>query len=337
LCALFDLIYLRLGAVPHPPQAQVSVFQIELAEVPHLVGGIWILLAFLTFATALAPALQAEIKWSLVGMGLTNLTLMLGDVCFSETSWMLSHHAGYFVHSSAAVLLTFLLSALCVRLPARARYLRSGLTVIIIFCALNAMLIAQSTYRVSLPINQQQAETTALLKSIGVNAEDLLIVRARNVDDPCEWAPLLSNAKVLFCRNASALLTPNQNLTIQRFRQALYLYFIGEDSDQLQKMTADPGAVDEQMRLAYMGGILPFRKEERAQGLSAIRTDLIPLLDAASRKDPAMGAFLRQYSRILVVDNLQKPVFDRQRLASYLVIQKEALSGDLIVLYCNPK
>jgi hypothetical protein len=337
LCALVDLLYLRLSALPHQPQAQVSIFSIELAEVPHLIGGMWILLAFLTLATALASALEAEIKWSLVGIGLTNLTLMLGDVCFSETSLMLSHHAGYFVHSTAAVLLTFLLSALSVRLRARARYLRFGLTVIVVFCALNAMLIAQSTYRTSLPINQQQAKTTALLKATGVSADDLLIVRAKNVDDPCEWAPLLSNAKVLFCRNASALLTPNQNLTIQRFRQALYLYFIGEDSGQLQRMTADPGAMDEQMRLAYMGGILPSRKADRAQGLSAIRTDLIPLLDAASRKDPAMGAFLRQFSRILVVDNLHDPVFDRQRLASYLVIQKEVPSGNRIVLYCKPK
>jgi hypothetical protein len=297
----------------------------------------WTLLAFLTLATALAPALEAEIKWSLVGMGLTDLTLMLGDVCFSETSLMLSHHAGYFVHSTAAVLLTFLLSALCVRLRARARYLRFALTVIVIFCAVNAMLIAQSTYRTSLPINEQQAETTALLKSIGVSANDLLVVRSKNVDDPCDWAPLLSNVKVLFCRNASALLTPAQNLTIQRFRQALYLYFIGKDSEQLRRMAADPSAVDEQMRLAYLGGILPFRKEERAQGLSAIRRELIPLLDAASREDPAMGAFLRQYSRILVVDNLQDPVFDRQRLTSYMVIQKEVPSGDLIVLYCKPK
>jgi hypothetical protein len=336
LCAVFDLLYLWLGAVPHPPQAQLSLFQIELSEVPHLIGGMWIILAFLTLATALVPALDAEIKWSLVGMGLTNLTLMLGDVCFSETSLMLSHHAGYFVHSTAAVLLTFLLSALCVRLASRARYIRFALTGIIIFCAVNAMLVAKSTYRTSLPANKQQAETTALLKSIGVSADDLLIVRAKNVDDPCDWAPVLSNAKVLFCRNASALLTPAQNLTVQRFRQALYLYFIGKDSEQLRRMTADPNAVDEQMRLAYFGGILPFRKEERAQGLSAIRTELIPLLDAASREDPAIGAFLRQYSRILVVDNLQDPIFDRQRLASYLVIQKEVQMGNLIVLYCNP-
>jgi hypothetical protein len=148
---------------------------------------------------------------------------------------------------------------------------------------------------------------------------------------------MASNAKVLFCRNASALLTQNQNLTIQRFRQALYLYFIGENSDQLQRLTEDPNALDEQMRLAYFGGIIPFRKEERAQGLSAIRTKLIPLLDAAGHHDPPMGAFLRQYPRILVVDNRLEPVFDRQRLASYLVIQKEVPSGNLIVLYCNPK
>jgi hypothetical protein len=65
--------------------------------------------------------------------------------------------------------------------------------------------------------------------------------------------------------------------------------------------------------------------------------ELIPLLDGAERQDPRMPAFLRLYSRILVVDNRQDPVFDRQRLASYLVIQKEVPWGDLTVLFCNPK
>ena len=200
------------------------------------------------------------------------------------------------------------------------------------------MLLAAATYRAFLPLNEQLAETASLLKSIPVRADDLLIVPAKIVDDTCEWVPLVSSAKVLYCRNAAGLLTPNQDNTIQRFRQALYLYFTGMDSRQLERITEDPKAVEEQMRLAYYGGgISSFRKDVREGGVSAIRMELIPLLDGAERHDSRMPAFLRLYSRILVVDNRQDPVFDRQRLASYLVIQKEAPWGDLTVLFCSPK
>ncbi|MGA7559644.1 MAG: hypothetical protein WCF61_16175 [Terriglobales bacterium] len=336
-CAAVDFLYLRLGTITSDPQTHPSIFHIELAEVPHLIGGMWIILALLTLATALVPDLPAKIKWPLVGLGLTNLTLLLGDVFFPETAMMLSHHAGYFVHPTVALLLTFTISALCVRLRATARYLRPALGVVVILLAGNAMLMAAATYRAFLPLNQQQAEAANLLQSIPAGARDLLILPAKTVEDPCEWTPLVSPAKVLYCRNAATLLTPNQILTNQRFRQALYLYFTGEESQQIESMNKDPKTLDEEMRLAYFGGIIPFRQEERAQGLSAIRTELIPLLDEAAHQDQAMQALFRQYSRILVVDSRQDPVFDRQRLASYLVIQKEVPAGNLTVLICNPK
>jgi len=217
------------------------------------------ILGFLTLATALARALPAEVKWPLVGLGLTNMGLLLGDVF--DNSLSISHHAGYFVHTTVAVLLTFILSAVCVRLRATARYSRFALGVVVILLAVNAMLLAAATYRVFLPLNQQLAEAASLLKSIPVGADDLLIVPAKIADDTCEWVPLVSSAKVLFCRNAGGLLTPNQNNTIQRFRQALYLYFTGMDSRQLERIAEDPKAGEEQLRLAfYGGGITPFRR-----------------------------------------------------------------------------
>src|SRR5208282_2405293 len=117
------------------------------------------ILGFLTLATALVPALPAEVKWPLVGLGLTDLSLMLGDVFFPDTSLMLSHHAAYFVHPTAAVLLAFILSALCVRLRAMTRYSRLALGVVVILLAVNAMLLADGTYRTFLPLNRQQVET----------------------------------------------------------------------------------------------------------------------------------------------------------------------------------
>jgi hypothetical protein len=336
-CAAIDFLYLRLGTTAGDTQTHPSIFHIELAEVPHLIGGMWIILALLILATALVPDLPAKVKWPLVGLGLTNLTLLLGDVFFSETAMVLSHHAGYFVHPTVALLLTFTISALCVRRRATARFSRPALGIVIILLAGNAMLMAAATYRAFLPLNQQQAEAANLLQSIPASGGDLLILPAKTVEDPCEWTPLVFPAKVLYCRNAATLLTPNQTLTAQRFRQALYLYFTGEGSQHIESMAKDPRAVDEELRLAYFGGIIPFRQEERAQGLSAIRTELIPLLDEATHQDQAMQAFFRQFSRILVVDSRQDAVFDRQRLASYLVIQKEVPSADLTVLICNPK
>ncbi|MGO9826169.1 MAG: hypothetical protein ACLPMG_12955 [Terriglobales bacterium] len=336
-CAAVDFLYLRFGTITADPQTHPSIFHIELEEVPHLIGGMWIILALLTLATALVPNLPAKIKCPLVGLGLTNLILLLGDVFSPETALMLSHHAGYFVHPTVALLLTFTISALCVRLRATARYTRPALGVVVILLAGNAMLMAAATYRAFLPLNQQQAEAANLLQSIPASAGDLLILPAKTVEDPCEWTPLVSPSKVLYCRNAATLLTANQTLTAQRFRQALYLYFTGKESQQLESMTKDPKALDDEMRLAYFGGIIPFRQEERAQGLSAIRTELIPMLDEAAHQDQAMQAFLRQFSRILVVDSRQDPVFNRQRLESYLVIQKELPAGDLTVLICNPK
>ncbi len=338
-CAALDLLYLKVGghgALTGQAPAQ-GLFRIELAALPNLIGGMWIILGCVTLATALVRSLPPEVKWPLVGMGLANLSLMLGDVFFSETALMISHHAGYFVHPTVAVLLTFIVSAVCVRSVATTRYLRLALGGVVLLLAVNVMLLAGADYRLFLPLNQQKAETTRLLKSIPVRADDLLIVHAKISDDACEWAPLVESAKVLYCRPASGLLTVNQIHTVQRLRQALYLYFTGMDSRQLERITEDPKAVEEQMRLAYFGGIVPFRKEERAGGLSAIRTELIPLLNDAERQDPRLHFFFRQYRRILVIDNQQNPVFDRQRLASYLVIQKEMPVGSLVVLFCGAK
>jgi hypothetical protein len=335
-CATVDSLYLLHGRAAHQPQAQPLVFHLEIAVLPHLIGGMWIILGFLTLATVLVRALPAVVKWPLAGLGLSTMTLLLADVF--DNSLSISHHAGYFVHTTVGVLLTFILSALCARPGPAARYSRFALGTVVILLAANAMLLAAATYRTFLPLNQQLAETASLLKSIPVTASDFLIVPAKFADDTCEWVPLVSTARVLYCRNAAGLLPQNQDNTIQRLRQGLYLYFTGMDSRQLEAIAEDPNAVEEQIRIAYYGGgVTPFRKDVREEGLSAIRTQLIPWLDAAEHQDPRLHNLIRSYSRILVIDNRKVPVFDRQRLASYLTIQKEVPSGDLTVLFCSPK
>ena len=336
-CAAVDILYLRLGAFTRESATRASAFRIDLAELPHLLGGMWLIVGILTLVTALLRNLPPEVKWPLVGLGLGNLSLLLGDVFFSETTLMMSHHAGYFVHATVAMLLAFIFSAVSVNLRATAGYTWLAWGAITILCSVNALLVAQVTYRTFLPLNQQETETIGLLRSIPVRADDLLVVHARDVDDACEWVPLVSAARVLFCRNAASLLAPEQNHTLQRSRQALYLYFTGMDSAELKQIMDDPKAIDEQMRLAYFGGLLPFRKEDRQEGLNEIRMELIPFLENTERGDSRLRDMLRQFPRILVIDNRLHPVFSRQRLESYLSIQSEADNRDLTAIYCAPK
>jgi hypothetical protein len=335
ICATVDLLYLLHGAATDQPPTQSS-FHLDFAVLPHLIGGMWILLGVLTLATALVRGLPAETKWPLVGVGLSNMALLLAEVFDSKLA--ISHHAGYFVHTTVGILLTFFLSAIFTRPWATHRSVRIALGVAIFLLAVNATLLTAATYRAFLPLNEQLAATTSLLQSIPVRADDLLIVPAKFADDTCEWVPLVSSAKVLFCRNAAGLLAPNQNNTVHRLREALYFYFTGTDSRHLEEITEDPNAVEEEMRDAYYGGgLTPFRKDAREGAIRAIRMELIPWMDGAEHQDPRLYDFLRRYSRILVVDNRGNPAFDRQRLESYLVIQKEVPAGELTVLFCNPK
>ena len=50
-----------------------SVFHFEFAVLPHLIGGMWMILGFLTLAAALVRALPTEAKSPLVGLGLSNI------------------------------------------------------------------------------------------------------------------------------------------------------------------------------------------------------------------------------------------------------------------------
>jgi hypothetical protein len=84
-------------------------------------------------------------------------------------------------------------------------------------------------------------------------------------------------------------------------------------------------------------GLRKILKQVKSNCDSRFTGAVLHRFDGAERQDPRVLAFLRLYSRILVVDNRQDPVFDRQRLASYLVIQKEVPWEDLTVLFCNPK
>jgi hypothetical protein len=128
---------------------------------------------------------------------------------------------------------------------------------------------------------------------------------------------------VLFCTDAETMLTPQQNHDIQRIRQALYLYFIGEDSGSLQRSLNDPNPSALMYRLGFWAEATSLSQEEQKEGLRDIQTDLLPLLERVERRDPEVSKFFHQFQRIIVLDDLQNPTFLPPRLGSFLNLEGE--------------
>ena len=275
-----------------------------------------------------------EVKWTLAGLGVSNLLLLLGDVFFSETTLQVSHHAGYFVHLTAAILFTFLLAA-AFRILANLRpawhFAPAGALVLLV---LNGALLAQGTYRSSLPANERQAELVRALQTDPPQASDLVITRSLVVDDDCAWVPLMTRSHVLYCRSAQVLLSPEQNEKIQRLRQAFYLNFTGKDVGWVEEALQNPKAEAELARLTFLGQVTT-DVADRQEGIDSVRNQLLPILTKVQDGDPAIRSFFSQYRRILVIDDVAKPYFTESRLAHYLRVVTRRTLGNRLILQCS--
>jgi len=337
-CGLADIVFFFHGSQVARSGApgQYSLVHLQLSVLPHRIGGMWLILAALTACIFFIRDIAPEIRWPLAGLGMSNLFLLLGDVFFSETALQVSHHGGYFVHLSAAILLVFMLSAVFKRMVQAHRAWRYVLAGVVALLVVNGALVAESTYRQFLPANEEEAELAHYLKAQPPQAQDLVIARSLLVDDDCAWVPLISASHVLYCRNVQVLLSPEQNQQVQRFRQALYLYFTGKDDAWVERVLDNPSAVSELTRLMFLGQVTT-DAATRQKGVDAVRTELIPLLAKVQKQDPAVRAFFAGYRRVLVIDNISNPYFDESRLAAYLDVQERQSSGELSILVCIPR
>jgi len=139
---------------------------------------------------------------------------------------------------------------------------------------------------------------------------------------PAVGALCYPKARYFFCTNAEIMLTPQQNRTIHRFRQALYIYFSGRDGGHLQRLIKSPNPTG-LYELGYWAEATSFSPEEQKEGLRDVQADLIPNLERVENHDAVVSNFLHQFNRIVVVDNLQDPTFPRDRLSSFLRLESE--------------
>lgn len=326
-CFLLDsafLLYKFAGFRTGLP-GQKSLIHVQLSLLPLMIGKLWVLMGLLVGAILASRKLAPDVKWTLAGMGVTNMLFVLADAVVPESTLMLSDHAGYFVHSTIVILFTFAVSAY---IPSQGKVsilLRRAALAIAGFCLFNSVLVAEASTRQNLPDNLEQADMARWFERGQVSRSDLVIAQY----DACAWVPLLSDAESLFCRPAQCLLTPQQNLQLQRFREVLYLYFIGKDQQWLHTTT--------QLERYGFYFELTAKGAERNQRIDAVRSQMRPFFDQVERGDPGVREFFHRFRKVWIVQQAQSPLFVDSRLSSYLDIQERERVGGLVITSSAPK
>lgn len=334
VCGVSDMAFAMRGSsgfgLSFPDNGSLIRFQPALLS--PAIGKTWLLIACLVVFAALSKKLRPETKWTLVGLGITNIVLALGDAFLSERAFLMGNHIPYFYNSTLVILFVFVVS---VWIPDthRGRSLASitSLAIIVVCCG-SGLILAEGNYRSNLAFNREQADLSRWLAQGQVATNDLVITRFSSSSyDDCEWIPLLSNAEVLYCRNAQLTLTAEQNRELQRFREVLYLYFDGKDHLWLETATQfEP--------YGLYGEISSFHTPaERSARIAALRQEMQPFFEQIEHRDPAITRLFQQFRRIWVIERRGGDRFQDQRLSSYMEIKGREDAGSLSVSMAEPK
>ena len=334
VCAALDLAFAlnRSGGFRSGFPAETSPIQFQPSVIVENIGKLWILTAVLTAATAISRKLRPELKWPLLGLGISILLFKFSDAVVAERLFFISDHIGYFYNATIVILFMFLASAYFPVAAGSLRRARTACLAVLAVCIVYGLLMAQGNYKANLPYNLEQADFSAFLASGKVASNDLILTQFENSRyDDCEWIPLLSDAESLFCRNAQVLLTPEQKRDIQRLREVLYLYFDGKDHQWLETTT-------QFTRTGIYGELSSYRSpEELSARIAALRQEMRPMFDRIERKDPSITSFFHRFRRVWVIQNRENHLFADDRLASYLELQQPQVSGTLLIIAARPK
>ncbi len=326
VCASTDVVFLLhgQGSFRTGTPGQSSFIHLQPALLPLMIGKLWVLMAILVIATALTRKLEPEVRYPLLGLGLSTMLLLLGDAVVPQRVLFLTDHAGYFVHPTIVILVVFLVSCHTPLGKRAAAFVSLAEVAVLAICLLTGVFLAKASYQAYLPRNIEQADMGIWLASGKVGPQDLVVAR----DEACTWVPLLSPSRVLFCRVAQCLLTPEQNRSVQRLREVLYLYFIGKNGQWLEDTS----------QFERYG----FYYETSATGedlntqVRTVRAEMRPLFEQVESRDPAIGEFFQGFRRIWVVQDAANPIFVDARLNSYMDLKEKERVGSLVITSAIP-
>lgn len=334
MCGLFDLTFALRGSssfgLSFPGDNHLIDFQPEL--ITRSIGKTWILIAVLVVVAAATKKLRPPIKWTLVGLGLSNIVFTLGDAFVSERLFLMGVHIPYFYNSTLVILLMFLGSAYIPNSGRAVRMVRIGSFAIIVACFALGFAMAEGNHVSNLGFNLEQSDLSQWFARGKVSPDDLVITQLTDsAYDDCEWVPLLSSAQVLYCRNAQLTLTAQQNREVQRLREVIYLYFNGKDQHWLENTTQFEG-------YGLYGELSSFhRPAARQERIVALRNEMRPYFKEVEDQSSSITGFFRGFRRIWIVQKRDDPQFVNSRLGSYFDIKNREAARTLMITEATAK
>lgn len=304
----------------------ISVDVTRVGKIFHIIGPYWIFMVLLTMAVAFMRDKQTpEVKWTVVSAGSTNAILLFGDV-FVSPIWFVSAHMEYFMHLSTALIALYAIT------KAYGNISNFKATNCFVFAATILILAqgfyaANQTYRIYLSYNKAQAALEDFLSRKALNKRDLIIC---DPFAPAGWLPLLFESQVLYSQQAYYVLTKGQRENTQRYREALYLHLIGMDTGSFAERLSNYHAINEFPYLLASSNkaFLWYDFRESREIVSKIIADLKPFLKRVSERDKEVQVFFTTFQRIFIVESTERPVFQRERLSQYMVIEEaKSLEG----------
>lgn len=328
---LSDALYLWLvvphaRATTHPAQSAVPLFHLDLAQLRTDFGGTAVLL--LLFAILLLVMRQKGSSHVLiVSIGLANVCMLLAD-CLIDPSFLVSHHAGYFVQLSLGL-------EVCAALDWAKKFLFRGrlkiaLAAASIFFVSNGMLASRIAVQRLADKNASLARFAGVMNGLNLTSEDLVVAPAKEVDDASNVVPLLSRAHVLYTPEAEILLGPGDE-KLMKERLSSYLFLSGRDSNwleaQLSKHLLSSAVLTLGERFQLQNQRRPDLLEQEVRQnllppMRALDSGVIPPVFAASR-------------RVIVLDDIAHSMFDGAHVNRLLKVSEDYQSGGIRVRICS--
>lgn len=309
--------------------AMESILRPDLYQLRHLFGGTLVLLVMGSILLLL-PRLRTSPSTLVASLGLANAGMLAADSLVNP-SYLVSHHAGYFVQVSLGLGIVFLLHW-------SAQRFRNGAVFKTLFVSLlcvsivNGVVAARATYVSHLAANSQFAAFAKVLQGLQLDSSDLVIAPADLVDDSSAVVPLVSSAKVLFARNAEILLDDQQRSEHAQ-RQAIYLYLSGRDADWVQ------GAIrQKEIPVAVLSLKDAFQIHEpgkRSEVETSVHNRLFPTLLKLQHENKS--ELLESYKRVAILDSAATPKFDDTRINSLLSVSADRQIDGIHVRVCKPR
>jgi hypothetical protein len=271
-----------------------------------------------------------------VAVGLVSSLLFLADGVLSPL-FQVTLYMMYFKHVILAILVAYVLTNLYSELSVRIRIVYwlpyIGAMLLLVY----GTLVAHGTYRRHFPNNKTQNELAQFVNVLDLNEIDLVIAPAIYNDDVASWMPLVTRAPVLLSREGEFVLPQADSHRIQRYRRALSLFLSGKNVDWVEQVISTRNESGLYL-LADIGQayLLDFSGPESEKNLAALRDEFVPLMSRLENGDPATVQFFRNFHRVLVINEVQKPMFIRARLSKYLILVEEKQIGSYTLLWCKP-